>query len=137
MAFGATIPLKRGKMAYNTATLKKQALAAIEKHKLFFIEDVVAFIPCAKPTFYEHFPNESNDRKEIDELLERNRIEVKTSMRSKWYKSEAPALQLSLYKLIATTDERNALSMSKVDVTSGGDKITWNEVRTYDKPESE
>jgi uncharacterized protein YpmB len=22
-----------------------------------------------------------------------------------------------------------------VDVTSGGDKITWNEVRTYDKPE--
>jgi uncharacterized protein YpmB len=24
-----------------------------------------------------------------------------------------------------------------VDVTSGGDKITWNEVRTYDKPESE
>jgi hypothetical protein len=26
---------------------------------------------------------------------------------------------------------------SKVDVTSGGDKITWNEVRTYDKPESE
>ena len=69
--------------------------------------------------------------------MERNRIEVKTSMRSKWYKSEAPALQLSLYKLIATTDERNALSMSKVDVTSGGDKITWNEVRTYDKPESE
>ena len=46
----------------------------------------------------------------------------------------APALQLSLYKLIATTDERNALSMSKVDVTSEGLKITWNEVRTYDKP---
>ena len=124
-------------MAYNTATLKKQALAAIEKHKLFFIEDVVAFLPCGKTAFYEHFANETNDRKEIDELLERNRIEVKTSMRSKWYKSEAPALQLSLYKLIATTDERSALSMSKVDVTSGGDKITWNEVRTYDKPEKE
>ena len=124
-------------MAYNTATLKKQALEAIEKHKLFFIEDVVAFLPCGKTAFYEHFANETNDRKDIDELLERNRIEVKTSMRSKWYKSEAPALQLSLYKLIATTDERNALSMSKVDVTSGGDKITWNEVRTYDKPESE
>lgn len=137
MAFGATIPLKRGKMAYNTATLKKQALAAIEKHKLFFIEDVVAFLPCGKTAFYEHFANETNDRKEIDELLERNRIEVKTSMRSKWYKSDAPALQLSLYKIIATQDERNALSMSKVDVTSGGDKITWNEVRTYDKPESE
>ena len=122
-------------MAYNTATLKKQALAAIEKHKLFFIEDVAAFLPCSRSTFYEHFSDKSDDRKEIDELLERNRIEVKTSMRSKWYKSEAPALQLSLYKLIATTEERSALSMKSVDVTSGGDKITWNEVRTYDKPE--
>lgn len=110
-------------MAYNTATLKKQALAAIEKHKLFFIEDVVAFIPCAKPTFYEHFPNESNDRKEIDELLERNRIEVKTSMRSKWYKSEAPALQISLYKLICSDTERKAMSMQHNDLTSGGEKI--------------
>jgi hypothetical protein len=27
--------------------------------------------------------------------------------------------------------------IDKKDVTSGGDKITWNEVRTYDKPESE
>lgn len=110
-------------MAYNTATLKKQALEAIEKHKLFFIEDVVAFLPCVKSVFYDHFPNESNDRKEIDELLERNRIEVKSSLRSKWYKSEAPALQLGLYKLIATQDERSALSMKAVDVTSGGDKI--------------
>ena len=110
-------------MAYNTAKLKKQAIAAIEKHKLFFIEDVAAFLPCARSTFYEHFSDKSDDRKEIDELLERNRIEVKTSMRSKWYKSDAPALQLSLYKLIATQDERSALSMSKVDVTSGGEKL--------------
>ena len=124
-------------MAYNTKDLLTKAKAAIEKHKLFFIEDVVAFLPCAKPTFYEHFPNESNERKEIDELLERNKVEIKTSMRSKWYKSEAPALQISLYKLICSQDERKAMSMQHNDVTSGGDKITWNEVRTYDKPESE
>jgi len=51
-----------------------------------------SFLPCGKTAFYEHFPNETNDRKDIDELLERNRIEVKTSMRSKWYKSEAPCV---------------------------------------------
>jgi len=110
-------------MAYNTKDLLTKAKAAIEKHKLFFIEDVVAFLPCAKPTFYEHFPNESNERKEIDELLERNKVEIKTSMRSKWYKSEAPALQISLYKLICSQDERKAMSMQHNDVTSGGDKI--------------
>jgi Zn-finger protein len=122
---------------YDRETLKKQALEAIEKHKLFFIEDVCDYLPCHKDTFYQYIPVESDDRKEIDKLMQRNRIEVKTSMRSKWFKSDAPALQLALYKMIATQDERNALSMSKVDVTSGGDKITWNEVRTYDKPEKE
>jgi hypothetical protein len=124
-------------MAYNTKDLLEKAKAAIEKHKLFFIEDVVAFLPCGKTAFYEHFANETNERKEIDELLERNKVEIKTSMRSKWYKSEAPALQISLYKLICSQDERKAMSMQHNDVTSGGDKITWNEVRTYDKPESE
>ena len=69
--------------------------------------------------------------------MQRKRIELKISMRKKWFESDAPALQLGLYKLIATQEERSALSMKVVDVTSGGDKITWNEVRTYDKPESE
>jgi len=81
-------------MAYNTKDLLTKAKVAIEKHKLFFIEDVVAFLPCGKTAFYEHFANETNERKEIDELLERNKVEIKTSMRSKWYKSEAPALQI-------------------------------------------
>jgi hypothetical protein len=110
-------------MAYNTKDLLTKAKAAIEKHKLFFIEDVVAFLPCGKTAFYEHFANETNERKEIDELLERNKVEIKTSMRSKWYKSEAPALQISLYKLICSQDERKAMSMQHNDVTSGGDKI--------------
>jgi hypothetical protein len=120
-------------MAYNTKDLLTKAKAAIEKHKLFFIEDVVAFLPCAKPTFYEHFPNESNDRKEIEELLERNKVEIKTSMRSKWYKSEAPALQISLYKLICSDTERKAMSMQHNDVTSDNKPIQWVEQKTYNK----
>ena len=41
-------------MAYKTEELEIKSLEAIEKHKLFFIEDVVAFLPCTKTTFYEH-----------------------------------------------------------------------------------
>jgi hypothetical protein len=44
---------------------------------------------------------------------------------------EARAIIESINKLFGLD------AASKVDVTSGGDKITWNEVRTYDKPESE
>ena len=115
-------------MAYNTKELKDQALKAIEKHKLFFIEDVVAFLPCAKPTFYEHFPNDSNDYKDIAEALNRNKIEVKTSLRSKWYKSNAAPLQLALYKLIANPDEHRALQMNYQDHTTKGEKLIFNPI---------
>lgn len=107
-------------MAYDTKRLKQQALEAIEKHKLFQIADVLAFIKCGKTAFYDHFPNESNDYKEIDDALTKNKVEVKSSLRSKWYKSNAPALQLALYKLIATNEERRALSMNSIEHTGEG-----------------
>ena len=98
-------------MAYKTEDLFNTAIEQIKKHKLFFIEDIIAFLPCSKPTFYEHFPNESNYYKKMFEELERNRTEIKVSMRSKWYKSNAPALQMALMKLICTPEELKRLSM--------------------------
>ena len=99
-------------MAYNTEDLFNTAIEQIKKNKLFFIEDIIAFMPCVKSTFYEHFPNESNYYKKMVEELERNRTELKVSMRSKWYKSNAPALQLALMKLIANPEELRKLSMT-------------------------
>lgn len=99
-------------MAYKTEDLFHKAKDAILKHKLFFIEDIVAFLPCAKPTFYEHFPPESNQMNELKGMLEVNRTELKVSMRSKWYNSNAPALQMALMKLIASPEELRKLSMN-------------------------
>ena len=98
-------------MAYDRKKIFEQAKEMIVKHKLFFVEDIVAFLPCAKPTFYDFFPPDSNELNELKELLETNRTELKVSMRSKWYKSNAPALQMALMKLIATPDELKRLSM--------------------------
>ena len=98
-------------MAYKTEDLFNTAIEQIKKHKLLFIEDIIAFLPCSKPTFYEHFPNDSNYYKKMFEELERNRTEIKVSMRSKWYKSNAPALQMALMKLICTDEERKKLAM--------------------------
>ena len=118
-------------MAYKTEELKEQALKAIEKHKLFFVEDVIAFLPCSKPTFYEHFPNESDGYKDIQEALTKNKVEIKTSLRSKWYKSNSAPLQLALYKLIASPEEHRSLQMNYQDVTSNGKtilpKIEWED----------
>jgi len=118
-------------MAYKTEELLSKALESIEKHKLFFIEDIIAFLPCGKTAFYDHFPNDSNEYKRMFEALEKNRTEIKTSLRSKWYKSNAPALQLALYKLIASPDEHRSLQMNYQDVTSNGKtilpKIEWED----------
>ena len=100
---------------YKTEDLLKTAKEAIIKNRLIFIEDIIAFLPCHKSTFYEHFPNESDDYKTMFDMLETNRTTLKVSMRSKWYTSNAPALQMALMKLIATPEELRKLSMQFVE----------------------
>ena len=110
-------------MAYDRAKIFEQAKDAIVKNKLFFIEDIVAFLPCDKTTFYRFFEVNCNEYNELKDLLETNRTELKVSMRSKWYKSNAPALQMALMKLICTDEERKMLSMTHTDVTTNGKEI--------------
>jgi len=98
-------------MAYKTADLEKKALAAIEKHKLFFIEDLCAYLPCSRATFY----NLGLDKLDtLKEALEKNKIEVKAAMRSKWFKSDAPALQIALYKIIGTDEESDRINSQRI-----------------------
>ena len=118
-------------MAYDKSKIFQQAKDVIIKNKLFFVEDIVAFLPCDKTTFYSFFKVESNELNELKELLETNRTELKVSMRSKWYKSNAPALQMALMKLISTPDELRKLSMTVVEEKSEV-SIVWKEEKTYE-----
>ena len=102
-------------MAYDKKKIFEQAKEVIVKHKLFFIEDIVAFLPCDKTTFYKFFPPESNELNELKGLMETQRTELKVKMRSKWYNSNAPALQMALMKLIASPEELKRLSMTYTD----------------------
>lgn len=110
-------------MAYNTKELFRIAKDAIVSKKLIFVEEVVSFLPCDKTTFYNHFRPDSNDFNELKDLLTKNRVEIKASMRSKWYRSNAPVLQVSLYKLLATPEEHKALQMQYNDHTTNGKDI--------------
>jgi hypothetical protein len=99
-------------MAYDRKKIFEQAKEMIVKHKLFFFDDIIAFLPIASSTFYAW---EMEKSEELKELLNQNRTELKVSMRSKWYKSNAPALQMALMKLIATPEELRKLSMQFVE----------------------
>ena len=59
-------------MAYNKEELYKQAIEEVKKHKLYFIEDLIGFLPCDKTTFYRLFDIESNEYHTIKKELEDN-----------------------------------------------------------------
>lgn len=124
-------------MNYDKVKILEQAKEAIVKHKLFFIDDIVAYLPISRGTFYNWGFDKLDDLKE---LLTQNRVELKVSMRSKWYKSNSPALQMALMKLIASDEELRKLAMNYQDVTSGGEKINFNindVIKFDDKAESQ
>lgn len=110
-------------MAYDTQKLYKQAQEAIKANNLFFIEDIVAFIPCSKPTFYEHFPVDSDEFNTLKTMLEDNKVKTKSAIRAKLFKSAKAAELLALYRLIATPDEHRKLNQSYIDHTSKGEKL--------------
>lgn len=98
-------------MAYDKKKIYEQAKEAIVKHNLFFIEDIIAFVPCGRSWFYENFKDGTDEMDNLKQLLEDNRIKTKSSIRAKLYKSQKAAELLALYKLICTDDERKKLSM--------------------------
>ena len=102
-------------MAYDRTKIYQQALDLIEKKKLFFIEDVVTLLPCSRSTFWEFFPDKSDELDNIKELLDKNKIEVKNGLRNKWYNGNNPLTQMALYKLIGTEEEYHRIASTKTE----------------------
>ena len=119
-------------MAYDKTKIFEQAKEAIVKHKLFFVEDIIAFIPISKQTFYDYYPINSDELDTLKTLLETNRTTLKVSMRSKWFMSNAPALQMALMKLIATPEELKKLSMTFVESENTNRNENFDISKLYD-----
>ncbi len=119
---------------YNRDKIFEQSKKLIEDKKLFFIEDIVAFLPIAKKTFYEYFPVDSNESNELRRMLEVNKTNIKVSLRKKWLESDNATLQMGLMKLICNKEERMNLSQTYQDVTTDGEKM--NNVHIYQLPDN-
>jgi hypothetical protein len=102
-------------MAHDRTKIFEQAKKAVTKHNLFFVEDIVAFIPCSKPTFYEFFPVDSNELNTLKDLLNENKVKTKSDIRSKLFKSQKAAELLALYRLICTPEEHQKLNQQYID----------------------
>jgi hypothetical protein len=97
-------------MAYKKEDLIKQALQAIKKHKLIFIEEVVSFLPCSVATFYNY---KLEELETIKSEIQANKINIKTKLRTRWQDVDNSALNIALYKLCATKEELSILSVQQ------------------------
>ena len=115
-------------MAYGIKKMIALSLEVIEKHKLVFSDDIFAYVPFSRATFYN---KELEKLDAIKDALYANKVKMKQGMKAKWYKSENATLQVALYKLIGTDEEAHRLNGShqKIDQKS--------EVTTYTPEERE
>ena len=109
-------------MAYKKKEIYNQAIEAITKNNLFFIEDIVAWLPISKPTFYEFFPLESNELNNLKNLLNINKTKTKSAIRAKLFKSDKAGELLALYRLICTPEEHRLLNQNYTELTGKGGK---------------
>lgn len=103
-------------MGYDTDKLYQQALNEIKEHKLYFVSDVIACLPCTSPTFYNHFPSDSSKFSDIKKELDKNRITAKIDLRKKWLKSDNATMQMGIMKLLSDDEELKKLAMEYKEV---------------------
>lgn len=115
-------------MAYDKEKIYQQAEEAIKKNNLFFVEDIPAFLPCSRSTFYAFFSAGSDELDTLKSLLDDNKVKTKSSIRAKLWKSNKAAELLALYRLIATPEEHQKLNQSYIDHTTNGKDIKQERV---------
>ena len=105
-------------MTYDTTKLEQQALEAINKYKLIWIEEVLSYLPCSKQTFYNHGLDLLDS---IKDAILKNRTDLKVGLRKKWYESDNATTQIALYKLIGTDDESDRINSQKTKTEHSGE----------------
>jgi len=117
-------------MAYDKKKILKDSFELIEKHHLIFMSDVIGLLPISEKTFYTLFNSDSQELQELKNILDKNRISMKSNMRKKWYQSDNATLQVALMKLIATDDEAARLSGTPREQKQDKDAlvIKWNDL---------
>ena len=110
-------------MLYDKKKIYEQAIAAIKDNNLFFISDIVAWLPCQKTWFYDAFPEGSEESETFKALLDTNKTRTKSAIRAKLFKGDKAAELLALYRLICTPEEHRLLNQQYLDATTNGKDI--------------
>ena len=109
-------------MAYDREQIRKELIRNIKRD-----ENITSFQDAAltiAPDISTLYTWEFEKLDDIKSAIAQNKIKVKSQLRKQWKDAGASAtLQLALYKLLATEDERKALAMEYHDHTTAGEAL--------------
>lgn len=103
-------------MAYDSEKKLKEALEAIRKEKLWWIEEVVAYIGVSRDWFYRTWPRDSEEYDIIIKELNKYRLADKILVRKQLKKSAQAGGLFGLYKILGTPEERKKLSTTYQEI---------------------
>lgn len=97
----------------------------IKDDNIYFLDSAIAYTPISRKTFYAWFPTNSEQYKELAELLEKNKLKTKDYIRIKLRMGDKASELLALYRMICTEEERKAIATNynNTDITSAGEKL--------------
>ena len=89
--------------------LEENCITLIEKRNITFVDELFIFSDVQPSIFFDY---ELNKSQKIKDQIEINRSKLKKELREKWLESTNATLNVALYKLVCSEEERKSLSSS-------------------------
>ena len=115
---------------YNKREILESILSS-SNESIFFVGDMCTEVGISRATFYNLFPAGTKNNKLIMQKISKNRFLTRKGLQKKWFDSNNATLQLALYKLIATDEERKRLSSTYIEIKDNDNikpKLTLDDV---------
>ena len=93
---------------------EREILSVIKKHNLFFIADIFAFYSGIQSSQFYNLDLEKSEA--IKQAIDNNKVKTKQTLKSRWFKSNNPTLQIALFKTICSDEEAHRLNGSKQEL---------------------
>jgi len=100
------------KIRYTKEYLLKKSLNVIEEHTPTTIEELISFLGCSKPTFYNKIKINSQEYEQIFDALKLAKLRVSNKLKAKILESDNPTLIISGIKIYGSDEDRQALNQN-------------------------
>ena len=102
-------------MAYDKEKIIADILKLIPKEEITQFDEITLFVEPSLRTLYEW---QLHELQPIKEAINKVKIGSKKKLRKNWKDSDNPTLQIAAFKLMATVEELEALTLTKVNSES-------------------